>query len=92
MKTTAERITRKRYFVPELYRALFNRCIGGKASPREAIKMQCLECWGYVRNETATCDNAACPLWRYRPYQDTAPRPRQDELSGSGLKNNAGGY
>lgn len=79
--STAERVAKHRADMPELYRKMFDRCTSGKASPREAIKMQCLECWGYVRAETTACDNCACPLFAYRPYQ-TAPDGRQDDLNG----------
>gem|GEM_PF-1291939 len=82
MKTPAERIDKRRADMPELYRKLYDRCTRGTASPRDAIKMQCLECWGHVRSETATCDNTACPLWRYRPYQ-SAPPARQGDFSGA---------
>ncbi len=47
---------------------LFKRCFRAEASPRSAIKAQCLIClWGNheaIRNCTAD----ACPLWEYRPY------------------------
>ncbi len=43
--------------------------------PREAIRMQCLECWGYVKAETAACDNYACPLFAYRPDQKLPKSP-----------------
>lgn len=49
---------------------LFQRCFRGEASPRAAIKGQCLVCvWGdhaAIRNCTAD----ACPLWEYRPFTD----------------------
>ena len=65
-----ERIAKRRADTPLLYQKLYDRCMNGEASPRQAIKMQCLECWGWVRAETATCDNVACPLYQYRPYQE----------------------
>lgn len=90
MKTPAEKIAYKRRYVPVFYQKLFDRCIDGQASPREAIKMHCLECWAYVRHETATCDNVGCPLWTYRPYQP-APPARQNDLTGAESTNEAGG-
>ena len=65
-------MTPEKKIIPTFYRKLYGRCVRGEASPREAIKCQCLECYGWVRSETAACDNAACPLWRYRPYQGAA--------------------
>ncbi len=72
MSTDAERIEKKRRAVPVKYRKLFDRCMAGKASPRDAIKMQCLECWGYDRTETEACDIVTCPLYHHRPYQKRA--------------------
>ena len=90
MKTPAERIAQRRADMPKMYRKLYDRCTSGTASPRDAIKTHCLECWGWVRSETATCDNYACPLWRYRPYQ-IAPPARQSDPSGPESTNDAGG-
>jgi len=75
MKTPAEQITRKRSFVPIKYRKLYDRCIAGKASPREAIKMQCLECWGYGQADAADCQGYACPLFAYNPFRNRAMSP-----------------
>lgn len=75
MKTPQERITRRRSFVPAKYLKLFDRCIAGTASPREAIRVQCLECWGYVRMEAETCDNICCPLFQYNPLRRPAKSP-----------------
>ena len=41
----------------------------GRASPRAAIKAQCMECVGWVRSEVAACTALACPLWGYRPFK-----------------------
>lgn len=90
MKTPEQRIAQRRADMPELYRKQYDRCMTGKASPRDAIKMQCLECWGYVRAETAACDNTACPLYLYRPYQNTPPA-RHSDLSGAGTTNDGKG-
>lgn len=79
-KTPEDRIARRRSFVPVKYQQLYERCIAGTASPREAIKMNCLECWAHVRHETASCDNYACALWQYRPYQGSAQSAPLDEL------------
>ncbi len=53
---------------------LFKRCFLAVASPRAAIKAQCLVCvWGdhaAIRN----CSADACPLWEYRPFTDSKGR------------------
>jgi len=55
--------------IPSKYRKLYDRVLTGKASPREAIKLQCLACFGYVQSEMVQCNSYLCPLYRYRPYQ-----------------------
>lgn len=52
-----------------LYRALMHKAYNGTASPRSAIKAQCLICVGYVRDDVTHCTGHSCPLWAYRPYQ-----------------------
>lgn len=42
----------------------------GAASPRQAIKAQCLVCVGYDREAIRNCTGWSCPLWKYRPFQD----------------------
>jgi len=54
---------------PELSKGVFVRCYSRAASPRQAIKAQCLECVGFSRDEITTCTAYACPLWEYRPFQ-----------------------
>ena len=77
MRTRQERIAKRRADMPKQYRKLYDRVIAGKTSPRDAIKMQCLECYGWVRSETAKCDNYACPLYCYRPYQKAVKSPTE---------------
>lgn len=63
---------KKRYQdTPIKYRKLYLRCAEGTASKKDAIKMQCLECWGWNQKETTSCNNTACPLFQYRPYKDS---------------------
>ena len=71
----SNRITLRRSDMPQQYRKLYDRVMSGKASPRQAIKMHCLECWGYVRTETQNCADYACPLRAYRPYQKPVKSP-----------------
>ena len=62
-------IAKRRGDMPKKYRKLYDRVVTGKASPREAIKMQCLECFGWVQSEMVKCECYACGLYNYRPYQ-----------------------
>lgn len=69
-----DRVKEHRANVPRKYKKLYDRVMSKKAPPREAIKLQCLECWAYVKSETELCDNFACPLYLYRPYR-SPPSP-----------------
>jgi hypothetical protein len=66
-----------------LHQNLVRRCWSGKASPRQAIKCQCLDCVGEDRPAIAECRDRCCPLWRFRPFQtkaeNSAHRPRREE-------------
>jgi hypothetical protein len=65
-----ERMAIKMNGVPKLYRKIVGDSIRGFASPRTAIKAQCLECVGYVRAEVKLCTSFTCPLYMYRPYKE----------------------
>ena len=89
--TRQEKISQRRTDMPKRYRKLYDKVTSGKASPRDAIRMQCLECYGWVQTETKKCDNYACPLYGYRPYQKPAKslreplqQPNINELSQGG--------
>lgn len=49
---------------------VFLRSWEGKASPRQAIKAQCLDCQGESKPAITACGDRCCPLWKYRPYQN----------------------
>ena len=53
---------------------IFRKVYSREASPRQAMKAFCLQCcWmddAAIRNCTAT----ECPLWGFRPYQQTAKK------------------
>lgn len=55
-----------------LYRTIMLRAFEGEASPRQAIKAQCLQCVGYERESITHCTGYSCPLWKLRPYQNGA--------------------
>lgn len=56
--------------IPESAQSVFQRSWAKKASPRQAIKAQCLECMGFDRKGIAGCTSYACSLWEYRPFQN----------------------
>jgi hypothetical protein len=55
---------------PESARNTLSQAFSGSASPRKAIKAQCLVCVGYDRNSIKNCTGWSCPLWMYRPFQE----------------------
>jgi hypothetical protein len=50
-------------------RNTLREAFSGSASPRAAIKAQCLVCVGYDRESIKNCTGWSCPLWTYRPFQ-----------------------
>jgi hypothetical protein len=50
---------------------ILKRAYAGTAAPRSAIKAKCLECTTYQRSEITGCTVFVCPLWAYRPFQET---------------------
>lgn len=76
-RMTDKRLMEHRAAMPSKYRKLFDRVTSGRASPREAIKLNCLECCGYVRNEIVLCNDLACALYAYRPYQKLVKSPTE---------------
>lgn len=84
--TREERMARIVADAPISVQEALRRAFSGSASPRAAIKVQCLVCTGYDRNDVKNCLGYSCPLWAYRPFQvarvsppdtanDTAPGP-----------------
>jgi hypothetical protein len=41
----------------------------GVCSPRQAIRLQCLDCCGEDEKGVAECADRCCPLWHFRPFQ-----------------------
>ena len=62
-------IERRTPTVPPKYRGLYLRVLNNEASPRQCIKVTCLECMGWVRSEVAKCTSVACPLFNKRPFR-----------------------
>lgn len=66
--------------VPESWRKLYDKCLAVKTSPRSAIKMQCGECVGYIRDEITRCTDTGCPLFGYRPFRNVKAPPTEAVL------------
>ncbi len=50
------------------YIKLWERAMAGR-SKVAAIKVKCLDCCGWQKEEVRNCQVPACPLYPYRPYQ-----------------------
>jgi len=59
-------IAERRKQIPKLYRATYEKAIGGK-SRKAAMHAQCLECCGWQIKEVFLCTDLSCPLYPYRP-------------------------
>jgi hypothetical protein len=68
-KDKAAKRARRLETMPSAYRKQFERSYDGKASPRTAIRCQCLECIGFERAAITECASYLCPLYPLRPYQ-----------------------
>lgn len=57
---------------PKAYQPISHSALMGEASPRRAIRAQCLECVCFenARRRIAGCKVFTCRLWKYRPYQE----------------------
>ena len=67
--TRQDRVAQQVKQAGQLYRTVMLKAYQGTASPRSAIKAQCLNCVGYNREDITHCTGYSCPLWAYRPYQ-----------------------
>jgi len=65
------KVRRRLAQIPSLYKKQYKRVIQAKTSPHEAIQVFCIECVGYIRREVTLCTDTGCPLFPFRPYQDT---------------------
>ena len=68
-KARAEQVERLVSDAPESVKNTLTEAFSGSASPRKAIKAQCLVCVGYSREDIRNCTGYSCPLWAYRPFQ-----------------------
>ncbi len=56
--------------VPDIYRDNYSKAMSGK-SRAAAVKAKCLDCCCWQRKEVQLCTAVTCPLWMYRPYQNS---------------------
>ena len=69
----ADRLTIQTYLdrsVPEKHKIATERALLKQMPRSTAIKVKCLACCNFDREEVKTCAVITCPLWAYRPYQD----------------------
>lgn len=67
---TANRIAKRLADMPKAYRKNYEMAMAGN-SRRAAMNAFCLECVMWQRKEVKLCPSIACPLYPYRPFQDT---------------------
>ena len=62
-------VARRQQGVPPKHRKLYLKVMRGEASPRQCIKVMCLECVNWQRSDVAHCTAPACPLYHLRPFK-----------------------
>jgi hypothetical protein len=62
--------------VPSSYRALYARCLLGEIRGKKQLKLKCLECSNWSREDVSLCTVKFCPLWPNRPFQDRKSKKR----------------
>ena len=60
--------------IPKKYVKMYARAMRGK-SRKAAMRMQCVECMGYVESEVELCTDPGCPLYPYRSPKIKASTP-----------------
>jgi hypothetical protein len=56
--------------VPEKHKIATARALLGQIPRSTAIRVKCLQCCGYQRDEIKACAVLTCALFPVRPYQD----------------------
>lgn len=60
---------------PLKHQQAVRKSLAGALSPRSAIRVKCLTCSNFQRDEVTGCNVVLCPLWAIRPYQkDSRPQ------------------
>jgi len=55
--------------VPEKHQLATTRALKGQTMKAASVKMMCLQCSGFQRNEVTECRVITCALHNHRPYQ-----------------------
>lgn len=58
--------------VPDKHKLATERALKAKVSKSVAIRVKCLQCCGYQREEISVCTVVTCALHPVRPYQSKA--------------------
>ena len=74
------KIKRRSLNYPLKYRNIYERAVSGRASPRNAIKAMCIECFGGTASDIHNCTDTGCPLYPYRPYQSLKNAPESPQI------------
>lgn len=56
--------------VPDKHKLATQRALLGQITRSTAIRVKCLQCCGYQREEIKVCSVITCALFPVRPYQD----------------------
>jgi len=56
--------------VPEKHKIATRRALLGQIPRSTAIRVKCLQCCNYEREQISECTVITCALWPVRPYQD----------------------
>lgn len=56
--------------VPDKHKLATQRALLGQITRSTAIRVKCLQCCGYQRDEIKVCSVITCALFPVRPYQD----------------------
>ncbi len=70
--STEDRVKAIRDSMPKTYQGLFDRVMSGKGGKADAIKLQCIECYGYKYTDSASCTIKTCSLFHHNPYRKRA--------------------
>ena len=65
--------------VPEKHKIATRRALLGQITRSTAIRVKCLQCVNYQREEIKLCGIVTCALHPVRPYQDKEPLPDADD-------------
>ena len=49
-------------------------------SMRAAVRLNCLQCSNYQRNEIKECNCTGCPMFAFRPYQNSVDEAEPEEI------------